>query len=53
MLVVVSEPSLHLFAGVGKGEEPVGVQAFRPEPSVERLDERIVGGLCQAGRNPE
>lgn len=26
VLVVVSEPSLHLFPGVGKGQEPVGVE---------------------------
>ena len=41
ILIVVSTPILHLFAGVRKGEEPVGVQTFRPELAVERLDERV------------
>lgn len=31
ILVVVPAPVLHLFAGVGKGQEPVGVQTFIPE----------------------
>ncbi len=44
-LVVVSEPILHLFARVGKRQEPVRVQALAPEPAVEGLDEGIVRGL--------
>ena len=35
-------PSLHLFGGVGKAHEPVAVQAFRPEPAIERFDEGVV-----------
>jgi len=45
-LVVVSVPSLQLFAGVGKAQESVGIQAFGPQSTVERLDERVVGGLA-------
>jgi hypothetical protein len=48
-LVVVSAPMLQLFTGVGKGQEPVGVQAFGPEFAVERLDEGIVSGLAGSG----
>ena len=44
-LVVVLAPSLHLFAGIGKRHEPMGVQAFRPELAVERLDEAVVRRL--------
>ena len=44
-LVVVSAPSIQLFAAVGKAHEPVGVQAFRPEFRIERLDEAVVGRL--------
>ena len=45
ILIVVSEPSLHLFGRIRKGQEPVLVQAFSPEPTVERLDEGVVGRL--------
>ena len=38
ILVVVSAPSLQLFAGVGKRQEPVGVHALRPEAPAEGLD---------------
>ena len=48
-LVVVSAPSFQLFAGVGKAHEPVGVQAFRPQLAVERLDEAVVGRLAGPG----
>lgn len=34
-LVVLSAPILQLFSGVGKGQEPMGVQALRPEAAVE------------------
>ena len=30
------------FLRIGKAQEPGGVQTFRPEPSVERLDERVI-----------
>lgn len=45
--IVVSTPSLQLFARIRKGQEPVGVQAFGPELAVERLDEAIVGRLAR------
>src|SRR5207237_9876338 len=40
---------LYLFLGVGKAKEPVGVETFLPEASVERLDECVVGGLAGPG----
>ena len=48
-LVVVSAPILQLFGASARRQEPVGVQAFRPEAAVERLDERIVGRLAGPG----
>ncbi|KQY45721.1 hypothetical protein ASD32_10955 [Rhizobium sp. Root483D2] len=41
--IVVSTPSLQLFAQVRKGQEPVRVQAFGPQLAVERFNEAIVG----------
>lgn len=46
VLVVASSPNLQLFVAVGKVHEPVGVQAFRRELTVERLDEAIVRRLA-------
>lgn len=46
---VVSAPSLHFFLRVCKRQEPVLVQAVRPESSVERFDERIVRRLARPG----
>ena len=46
-LIVVSTPSLQLFSGIRKGQEPVGVQAFGPELAVERLDEAVVGRFAR------
>ena len=43
VFVVVAAPILQLFAGVGKGQEPMRVQTLRPEATVERLDEGVVG----------
>ena len=48
ILVVVLAPILQLFAGVGKGQEPMRVEALRPEASVERLDEGVVGRFSGA-----
>ena len=48
-LVVVSAPSLQLFAGVGKRQEPVSVQAFGPELAVESFDEAVVRRLTGPG----
>jgi hypothetical protein len=36
-------PSFYLAFGVVKRNEPVGVQAFVPQSSVERFDQRVVG----------
>ena len=47
ILVVVSAPSLQLFLGVRKRQEPVGVQALGPQAPVEGLDERIVGRFAR------
>ena len=49
ILVVVSEPSLHLFGRVCKRQEPVRVQALASEAAVECLDEGIVGRLAGPG----
>lgn len=40
-LIGVSTPTLLLFAGIRKGEEPMGVQAFRPKLTVEGFDDVI------------
>ena len=47
--VIVLAPILYLFLGVGKAKEPVGVETFLTEASVERLDECVVGGLAGPG----
>ena len=49
ILVVVSAPLLQLFAGICKRQEPVCVQALRPEPPVERFDVGIVCRLAGPG----
>ena len=46
--VVVSTPSLQLFSRISEAHEPVLVQAFGPEPPIERLDEGIVCRLAWA-----
>jgi hypothetical protein len=46
ILIIVSTPILDLFAGIGKRQEPVRVQALSPEAAVECLDIRIVGRLA-------
>ena len=47
--VVVSAPILHFFLRVRKAQEPVGIEAFLPEASVERFDEGIVCGFAGPG----
>ena len=47
---MVSTPSLQLFAGVGKTHEPVGVQAFRAQLTIEREAE---SGKAPVGRFPQ
>jgi hypothetical protein len=37
--VVVPAPILHFFLSIGKAEEPVSIEAFLPEASVERKRE--------------
>lgn len=49
ILIVVSTPILHLFAGVRKRQEPMGVQTFRPELAVEGFDEAIISRLSRPG----
>ena len=46
LLVVVLAPILQFFLRVRKAQEPVSVQTFRPEATVERFDKRIVGRLA-------
>jgi hypothetical protein len=41
VFVVVLAPILQLFAGVGKGQEPMRVQTLRPEATVEGLNEGV------------
>jgi hypothetical protein len=48
-VVVVAAPSLQLFTGVGKGQEPVRVHALGPDAAVEGLGEGVVGGLARPG----
>ena len=40
---------LHFFLRVCKAHEPVGIEAFLPEASVERFDEGIVCGFAGPG----
>ena len=47
--VVVLTPILHLFSGVCKAQEPVRVQTFGSEATVEGFDERIVRRLTWSG----
>lgn len=47
-VVVVVAPSLQLFAGVGKGQEPVRVHALGPDAAVERVGEGIVRRLARS-----
>lgn len=47
-LVIISTPSLQLFAGIRKGQEPMSVQALRPQLAVEGLDEAVVGRLARS-----
>jgi len=47
--VVVSAPSVQLFAGVCKAHEPVGVQALRSELAVEGFEEAVVRRLSRPG----
>ncbi len=49
VFVVVSAPSLQLFAGVCKAHEPMGVQALRAQLAVERFDEAVVCRLSWPG----
>ena len=46
LLVIVFVPILHISLRVRKAEEPMGVEALRPESAVEGLDERVVCRLA-------
>ena len=48
LFVVMSTPAVQLFASIFQRQEPVGVHAFAAQLAVERLDERVVGGLSWA-----
>jgi hypothetical protein len=43
-LIVVLAPEFELFAHINQGEEHFHVQAFVPQPAVERLDIAILEG---------
>ena len=43
--IVVSPPSLAFCTRLVEAEEPVGIQAFRPELAVEGFDEALSVGL--------
>jgi hypothetical protein len=45
-LVIVLAPILQLFAGVGKGQEPVRIQALGSQTAIEGLDERVIRWLA-------
>jgi hypothetical protein len=42
--VIVSAPSLHLFLGVGKAQEPMGIEAFLPEAAVNASMKALSSG---------
>lgn len=46
-LIVLNTPRLQFCYGLVHRFGPVDVQAFIPEPSVERLDEVVVGPLTR------
>ena len=49
IFVVVAPPFLGAFTGIGQRQEPRGVQAFRSQAAVERLDVGVVGRLSRSG----
>lgn len=48
--VVLPPPRLKPFPRIGEGEEPGGVEEFRPEAAVERLAVGVVCGLAGLGK---
>jgi hypothetical protein len=48
-LIVISPPVFDPLPGISHGEEPRGVQAFRPQAAVERLNVGIVRGRSGPG----
>lgn len=48
-LIVVLAPILQFFLGICKAQEPVSIQTFRSEPTVEGFDECVIGGLARSG----
>ena len=47
-MIAVSSPDFDLFAGIFERHEPVGVEAFISETSVEGFDEGVVGRFSRA-----
>jgi len=47
LLVVIDPPSFDRLSSLDQVLEPVLVEAFLPQPTIERLDERIIGGLAR------
>jgi hypothetical protein len=45
--VVVLAPILHLFSGVCKAQEPMGVQTLGSEAAIESFDIGVVGWLSR------
>lgn len=46
-LIIIPSPGLDLGPRVGQRQEPVRVQALVAQAAVERLHERVVGGLAR------
>ncbi len=49
LFVVILAPILQSFECIRKVQEPMDVQTLCFEPSVESLNERIVGGVARRG----
>ena len=47
--VVVDPPRFNPLPCIGQGEKPAGIEALSSDPSVERLDERIIRGRSRSG----
>jgi hypothetical protein len=48
-LIVVLAPILQFFLRVRKAQEPVRVETFCPEATVEGFDEGVIGGFAGPG----
>jgi len=45
-VLIILPPRFDLIPGIGQGQQPILVQTLSSESAVERLDERIIGGLA-------